>query len=315
MTTAGWLLATTDGVVLADPDGRVRSRALAGVDVVAVAAGPEEWVVATRHDGMLRRPVGGPDAGADWEPVGSPPHTIWTVALGRGGRVYAGVEPAALWCRDARGWRELTALASVDGASEWQSPWGAADLCSIAVEPRLDGSDRIVVGVEVGGVAVSDDGGEHFHACNDGLYDDVHRVVLQGTEWYATTGMGVHRSLDDAHTWSWEHDGIDRGYTQGLAICDGFVLVAASSGPPPLWERDGPEAAVFRSSCTARPLAWEMVLDGFEGNVERQALAASAGTAAAGTTAGELFTSDDTGVSWTMSDIGAPILAVAALPH
>ncbi len=211
-----------------------------------------------------------------------------------------------MWRLGDGGPRELAGLAAVEGYDDWESPWGAADLGSIQVD-----GDRMIVGVEIGGVAVSGDAGASWEARNDGLFEDVHRVVADGDEMYATTGLGPHRSMDGGRTCTREADGIDRGYTQGLAVVAGWVLVAASSGPPSLWGPAGPEAAIFRAARTAGPLHWRVVLDGFDGNVERQGLAASGSLVAAASSAGELLVSRDGGGAWSVHGGLAPAHAVA----
>ncbi|MCZ7534870.1 MAG: hypothetical protein M5T61_02270 [Acidimicrobiia bacterium] len=221
-------LATAGGLVVMEPSGSVVGQEHDGRAVVAVASHGDNLAVALAEDGVLRR------EGDGWASLGLAGAHVWTIALGAGGDVYAGTEPAALWLLGASGPRELLGLRAVEGYDKWDSPWGAADLPTIVV----DGS-RIIVGIEVGGAAVSYDGGDTWEARNAGLYDDVHRIVADGKTLYATTGMGCHRSGDEGRSWVFESDGLDRAYTQGLAFTKGAVLATASSGPPPMWESGG----------------------------------------------------------------------------
>lgn len=283
------LVATEAGLVVANPDGEVVDRQLEGANVIGVAAAGPWWFVAVEGRGVLRRREQG-----DWQTLGLDDALLWTVAGQADGVAYAGVEPAAVWRLGGGEPTELVGLAGVEGYDDWESPWGPADLGSI----QIDG-DRLLVGVEIGGIAVSTDAGASWEARNHGLFEDVHRVVADGDELYATTGLGPHRSLDGGRTWTWEADGIDRGYTQGLAIVPGWVLVAASSGPPSLWGPAGPEAAIFRAARDPGPLRWQLVLEGFVGNVDRQALAADGALVVAATGAGELLVSRDGGATWS----------------
>jgi hypothetical protein len=283
------LVATDAGLVVLSPDGDVTDRELAGEQVLSVAVAGPWWFVAVEGRGVLRR-----RERESWQPLGLEDAVLWTVAGQADGTAYAGVEPAGVWCLGDGVPRELSGLATVEGYDDWESPWGPADLGSIQVD-----GDRLIVGIEIGGVAVSDDVGESWQARNDGLFEDVHRVVADGDEMYATTGLGPHRSLDGGRTWTWEADGIDRGYTQGLAVVPGWVLVAASSGPPSLWGPAGPEAAIFRAARAPGPLRWRVVLEGFAGNVDRQALAARGSLVVAATSAGELLVSRDAGQTWS----------------
>lgn len=301
MTERIWL-ATDDGVVVVDPSGEVLETAFDGSKATAVdAAG---GAVAVRAEGLgVHRRRG---AGAEWEALGFADDNVWSLRVAGDGAVYAGLEPATLW-RLGDGAGTEYDLSGVEGHSFWHSPWGPANLNSIV----LDG-DRIVVGVEVGGVAVSSDGGRSWDARNEGLYEDVHHLVSDGDRLYATTGMGFHRSADEGRTWSWENDGVDRGYTQGLARCGTRLVMAASSGPPPMWEAGGPEAAIFVADTAASTLSWQIANEGFAGNVERGGLQASGDLVVAATTAGELLVSTDAGDTFKLVRDGfAPVTSAA----
>lgn len=296
-------LATRAGLFDLDPTGTVVGRDFEGREVVSVAARYGRLVAAVDGLGVLRRTEGA------WEQLGLGRETIWTVGVAGDGTAYAGVEPAAIWRLRAPGDAiELEGLGTVEGADEWHSPWGPADLSSIFVdEPRL------VVGIEVGGVAVSHDGGVTWEERSAGLYEDVHRVVGDGPMLWATTGLGCYRSTDEGRSWEWESEGMDRGYTQGLARSGGAVLVSAASGPPPMWEAGGPEAALYRAEGHAEHLRWSLVAEGYEGNVGRQSLAAEGDLVAAGTEAGELLLSHDGGVHFDVAASGFPPVTAVAI--
>jgi len=172
--------------------------------------------------------------------------------------------------------------------------------------------DRLVVGVEIGGIAVSHDRGATWEARNEGLFEDVHVVIAADASLYATTGMGCFLSHDEGRQWTWASDGIDRGYTLGLARTDDALLVGGASGPPSLWDAGGAEAAIYRAPASAPSLQWERVFDEFSGAVERNCLKALGELVVAGTTSGELLLSHDGGRSFALSrsDL-APVHAVA----
>jgi hypothetical protein len=294
-------LATSIGLLQVDDAGVTRGMELDGREVVAVDARGDVVAAGVSGGGVWLQVQG------VWRNLGLEAANVWAVALAEDHAVYAGVEPAALWYLGHGTLRELSSLTTVDGHDNWHSPWGPADLSTIVVD-----GDRLIVGVEVGGIAVSHDRGATWEARNDGLYDDVHVVIATDESLYATTGMGCFLSRDEGRHWTWASDGIDRGYTLGLALTEDALLVGAASGPPPLWEAGGPEAAIFRAPARATSLLWEKVFDDFAGAVERHCLAASGDLVVAGTTAGELLLSRDGGRSFTLARSGlAPVHAVA----
>lgn len=297
-------LATSDGLLLValDGTGATLEQHFGGAQANSVAVGPAV-VAAVDGTGALRL------AGGAWEELGLDGENIWTVAVGDRGEVYAGLEPPLLWRLGDDGPTEID-LTKVPNHGFWHSPWGPANVnCVIA------SGERILIGVEVGGVAVSGDGGATWDASNEGLYEDVHHVVADGDRLYATTGMGFHRSTDGGSTWSWENDGVDRGYTQGLAVSGSRLVMSSSSGPPPMWEDGGAEAAIFVADADGTPVHWEIALEGFGGNIERQALQADGDLVVAATTAGELIVSTDGGATFEVLRTDLPdVRAVAIEP-
>jgi hypothetical protein len=294
-------VATSVGLLQVDDTGATRGIDLDGREVVAVDARDDVVAAAVSGGGVWLQAHGA------WRNLGLEDATVWTVALGDDHEVYVGVEPAAVWRLGNGNARELSGLTAIDGHDNWHSPWGAADLSTIVVD-----SDRLVVGVEIGGIAVSHDRGATWQARNEGLFDDVHVVIAADETLYATTGMGCFLSHDEGRHWTWASDGIDRGYTLGLARANDGLVVGAASGPPTLWDAGGPEAAIYRAHAGGTSLHWESVFDAFSGAVERNCLAASGDLVVAGTTAGELLLSHDGGRSFALerSDL-APVHAVA----
>ncbi|MFN8036441.1 MAG: hypothetical protein U0V73_10940 [Acidimicrobiia bacterium] len=297
-------LATADGLLLVSLDGagETLERHFEGHRATSVATGDGAVVAAVDGRGVQRRSAGA------WEGLGLEGETVWTVALGDRGEVYAGLEPAALW--RLGGEPSEIDLSKVANHDFWHSPWGPANVNTV-----IGSGDRILVGVEVGGVAVSGDRGATWDARNDGLYEDVHHVVAEGDNLFATTGMGFHRSNDGGRTWSWDNDGVDRGYTQGLTMSGPHLVMSSSSGPPPMWEDGGPEAAIFVAPTAEVPLHWDTAFEGFTGNVERQALQADGELVVAATTAGELIVSTDGAASFHVLRTDLPeVWAVAIEP-
>ena len=133
------------------------------------------------------------DGGATWQEIEAPKYPdgamsppefaqpattsyIWIIEPGGAdepNRTYIGTEPGGLFHTDDGGesFQLNEALWNDPGASQWFG--GGRDLpgiCAIQVDPR--DSRRITVGVSVGGVYVSEDGGESWQVRNKGLYAD-----------------------------------------------------------------------------------------------------------------------------------------------
>ncbi|MCC7077216.1 MAG: hypothetical protein IT198_08835 [Acidimicrobiia bacterium] len=296
-------LATDAGLHVVDPSGQAIAEYFGGREVTSVDANHGWVAAAVTESGVQRRRW----SGDVWESLGLASSRIWAVAVGADGAVYAGLEPAALH-RLGRGPAADFDLTAVPGHDFWHSPWGPANLSSIVV----DGS-RIVVGVEVGGVVVSHDAGATWSDRNDGLYEDVHHLITDGDRFHATTGMGFHTSKDEGLSWVWANEGVDRGYTQGLTRCGSRLVMASSSGPPPMWESGGPEAALLVAETSDDPLQWRVAVEGFGGNVERQALQSDADLVVAATRAGELLVSSDAAETFDLVRTDLPPVTSVAL--
>jgi hypothetical protein len=128
----------------------------------------------TEHSGLFYSK----DAGAHWlraDP--NVPKMMLFSALALNGGVMVGTVPSAVFRSKAGGgWEELdgvrinSANANFPPSPELQSR--ARYLASDPLNPA-----RLYAGIEVGGMLLSDDGGRHWHAANNGLTDmDVHEV-------------------------------------------------------------------------------------------------------------------------------------------
>lgn len=79
-----------------------------------------------------------------------------------GDRLYAGTHPAHLYVStdDGETWTELEGLQDLPSREEWHTPRhrNETHIRSLGVHP--DAPERVIAGVEVGGVHVSEDDGE-----------------------------------------------------------------------------------------------------------------------------------------------------------
>ena len=95
------------------------------------------------------------------------------------GAVYAGTEPSRLFRSDDKGesWRGLTALLELPPRPQWSfppRPW-TSHVRWIAPSPH--DADMLLVGIELGGLMRSSDGGERWEDHRPGAQRDVHSLA------------------------------------------------------------------------------------------------------------------------------------------
>ena len=179
------------------------------------------------------------DGGRTWQPSGVEGRAVWDLLPGDAAdEVYAGTQPAGLFkSKDAgRTWQEIDTFAHAPGAGEWCVPTTprqggrARALVVDRVDPR-----RIWVGVEVGGVVSTTDGGANWRVDLPGTNPDIHMMAAHPAKpevLFATTGYGrlngvaemvegnagVFRSDDAGATWRYAWAGITPRYARPMCI-------------------------------------------------------------------------------------------------
>jgi hypothetical protein len=199
------------------------------------------------------------------------------VAVGPDGTLFAGTEPSRLFrSRDGERWDELEALQAIPSRERWSfppRPW-TSHVRWIAPDPH--GPERLLVGIELGGLMYSDDGGESFTDHRPGAERDVHTLAwhprVEGRA-YESGGGGAAWSRDGG--WSWEpaEAGRTHSYCWALAV------------DPEEPEGTGP---------------WEPIEAGLPQPMDSMpyALGASSAGLFAGLADGRLYQSTDRGESW-----------------
>ena len=272
---------TADGVFEIGLDGAIRRQALAGSEVRAVSG---EWAIADDRLVSL----------ADGRAVDLPDGLVPQCLLaGAGGNCLVGTSRARLFEVGGGQTRVVTSFDEIPQRHEWSTPWGGPpDTRSLA--PLSDG---LLVNVHVGGVWRGD--AESWAEVVPASHD-VHQVVAHDKTVVAAGGDGVGVSLDGGVTWSWSADGLHAGYCRAVAIADGYVLVAASTGPATN------HASVYRRPVDAPAKPFEPCGDstptglpaGFKRNIDTFELAAAGEMVAVATPTSELYLSDDSGENW-----------------
>jgi len=192
------------------------------------------------------------DGGDSWTELGVPREEVYSVLGDHAGeRLYAGTHPAHLYVSADAGqsWRELEAFQGLPSREEWYTPRhrDEAHVRSLGAHP--DAPDRVVAGVEVGGVHVSDDNGETWTERKEGVHDDVHHVlVLTPDEYVAACGGGLYRTRDAGETWTRLDRDLDHTYFRESFAADGVLYAAAARSSPGTWQGErGADAALFES--------------------------------------------------------------------
>ena len=237
-------------------------RLLEATDVrclTAVPLNPGTIYAGTHEQGVLRSD----DKGAAWQPAGLSGQAIRAIAASptQPGVVYAGVKPPGLYVsRDGgESWSELETLRKMR-QWWWFTPaeHGPEYVQAIALSP-VD-PDVILVGVELGAVLRSEDGGQTWSRHRKGAMRDCHTMMFHHTngDWgYEGGGGGAAFSRDGGRTWSHPRRGLDRHYGWAVGADPARPEVWYNSVSPGPFKAHGArsaEAYIFRSSGGA---AWE----------------------------------------------------------
>ena len=264
---------------------------------------------------------------------------IWKIIPGRRdepGRLYCGVEPAALFESGDGGetWKMNQGLYDHPHRPRWQPGGGGLCLHTIVFDPS--NRDRMLVAISTGGVYRTDDGGRTWRARNQGVRAQflpdkhpefgqcVHKVVLHPSRperLFLQNHWGLYRSDDAGDSW---HD-IARGVPSDF----GFCMAMHPHDPNTVYivpiESDEfrctPEGKlrVYRTRDAGD--TWEPLTRGLPQKdaletVLRDAMATDTLNPAGvyfGTRSGQVFGSADGGASWNRVIAGLPpVVSVAA---
>ena len=192
--------------------------------------------------------------GRQWTDLGVPEAAVYSIGAGPEGRLFAGTRPARVYTAmtDADDptseleWRELDGFQALPSREEWRLPRheNLAQVRDLHVHPEA--ADRIVAGVEVGGVHVSEDGGDTWTERREGVDDDVHELhVVDRDEFVAATGFGLFRTTDAGRSWTRLDEGHEQRYFRSVFSADGAVYAGAALAHTATWEDEDADPALF----------------------------------------------------------------------
>jgi photosystem II stability/assembly factor-like uncharacterized protein len=194
-----------------------------------------------------------PNRGKTWNNLNVPQTEVYSILQSYNGqRLYAGTHPAHLYISndDGASWRELTGLQGLPSRDSWRLPRhrNEAHVRSLGIHPNAPG--RIIAGIEVGGVHISEDGGETWAERRHGLHNDIHHVlIIKADEYIASTGGGLYRTLNAGRSWNRLDGDLDQSYFREAFLAGGRLYAAAARSAPPAWRgKRGADAALFEST-------------------------------------------------------------------
>src|SRR4029453_1556276 len=193
------------------------------------------------------------DGGETWHDAALPANDVFSVSYSpAGGAAYAGCGRGALWvARNGEG-EALSALRELPSAPTWSfppRPW-TSHVRWIAPSPH--DADLLLVGIELGGLMRSTDGGATWEDHRPGAQRDVHSLAWHPAvrdRAYEAGGGGAALSVDAGVTWQPADEGRDRHYTWSVAVDPedpDLWYVSASTGPFAAHGGRDPQARIYR---------------------------------------------------------------------
>jgi hypothetical protein len=311
--------ATGDAVArveLRDNDRLEVALALEGSGAQCVAADPLEprrAYVGTYDNGVMLTE----DGGETWRRAGAGVGQARVLSIAcaparaTGGRsaVYAGTEPSNLYRSEDGGatWETFPTLPELPSAPTWSFPPRPWTHHVRWIAPHDRDPELLFVGIELGGVMRSTDGGATWEDRKPGSQHDSHAVLTHpraAGRVYEAAGGGVALSDDAGATWRGVDDGMPQHYTWGLAVDpadpDLWYVSAARSAREAHHTSGSAEAGLYRKRGDA---PWEALGGGLPQPLPKMPYALltlrdTPNTVLAGMRDGAIWRSDDAGDTW-----------------
>lgn len=270
----------------------VTALARAGADLWAILDGQAVWL--KQGDGPWRREADSPG----WRL-----HCLLPSTAG----LLVGSAKAHLLRLEDGGLEVVRPFEEVEGRQDWFTPWGGPpDTRSMA----QDAQGNIYVNVHVGGIVRSRDEARSWHPTID-INADVHQVVVH-EGWrglvVAPCARGLAVSTDGGDSWDILSEGLHGSYMRAAAVAEDVAVASASLGP---YRGRDQRAALYRLPLEATDRlerCREGLPEWFGDNIDTHCLAALGKAVAFGTSEGEVYLSEDKGLSWTKVAEGLPAI-------
>ncbi len=229
-TTTRLVVGTTKGLYEVEASGagseaRADGGPLADREVVALALeGGTLWAVADRQ-ALLRQQPAGP-----WDEVAGAGSFELTCLLPSSFGLLVGAEEAHLLRLEEGSLEPLESFERVEGRETWHTPWGGPPAVRWLTQDRagrlhvnvhVGGIPRSADGGGTWTPTIEVDADVHQVLAHPSREDLV----------VAATAVGLAVTEDGGDHWRFERAGLHAAYCRAVAFCDGAVLVSASTGP------------------------------------------------------------------------------------
>ena len=325
------MLATGDGVFLAEPNGGGYAFRKLGLDgvvrrILADPSDPGRAWAASERAGVWRTE----DGGESWTERNRGlvyKHALSLALHPATGELYVGTEPACIFrsTDGADSWTELESLRRLPTRRDWTFPGPpfVAHVRGIGLSAR--DPQTIFGAVEEGWLVRSTDGGESWINITQGTEFDSHTVTVlpgDGGIVVSASGHGLYRSADGGESFARSDAGIAHPYLIDVAVHPDRPRVLFTAGaevPPPGWRRpEGAGAGFYRSADGGE--SWTRLTGGLPDRIgpAPRSIAvdpASPATVFVGLNDGQIWASQTGGDDFVPVLSGLPpVLGIAPLP-